>query len=74
MMEGLYGLIAAAAVVAAIFGLAFLGQQAARREGAADARADAEADAREAEQEMTDIILKPTSADETKDKLRKGEF
>jgi hypothetical protein len=73
-MQALYGLLGVVGVVAAIFGLAWLGQFAARRQGAADERADATDEAREAEQEMTDIILQPTSPEDTKDKLNKGEF
>lgn len=73
-MQALYGLLATAGVVAAIMGLAWLGSVAARRQGAAEERADATAEAREAEDEMTEIVLKPTSPSETKDKLEKGTF
>lgn len=66
--------IAAAVVVA----IAYLGIKAALRtakeQGAAEERADASEDARKTEQEMTDIVLRPTSPTETKDKLKKGEF
>ncbi len=64
----------AVVVVAAIWLAIKAAVRSAREAGAADERADATDLAREAEQEMTDIILKPTSPEETKRKLDDGTF
>lgn len=74
MTSWLYVLIAACVAVAAIWLAIKAATSAARQAGAADQRAGDQADARDAEHEMTDIVLAPTSPAETKDKLRKGEF
>lgn len=73
-MQALYGFLAVIGVVAAIFGLAFLGQLAARRQGAAEERAGAEADARAAEAEMTEIQSETITPEELRKRIRDGTF
>lgn len=74
MTSSLYVLIAACVAVAAIWLAIRAATRSAREAGAAAERADATDLAREAEQEMTDIILRPTSPEETKRKLDEGTF
>jgi len=69
-----YVLVAAGVVIAAIWMAIRAATRSAREAGAAAERADATDLAREAEQEMTDIILRPTSPEETKRKLDEGTF
>ena len=70
-MNALYALLGMIGVVAAIMGVAWLGQRASRREGSASERADASADAREVEQDMTDEVMKPP---DTQTRLDNGTF
>lgn len=61
-------------IIAGLGMLIWAAQNAARKRGAAEAKAESESEARKAEQEMTDVVLHPPSAEETKDKLQKGAF
>ena len=74
MTTWLYVLIAAGVAIAAIWLAIRAATRSAREAGAAEERADATDLAREAEQEMTDIVLRPTSPEETKRKLDEGTF
>lgn len=69
-----YALIAAGVAIAAVWIAVRAATRSAREAGASEERADATDLAREAEQEMTDIILRPTSPEETKRKLDEGTF
>lgn len=74
MTSSLYVLIAAGVAVAAIWLAIRTATRSARDAGAAEERAGATDLAREAEQEMADITLRPTSPEETKRKLDEGTF
>lgn len=74
MTASLYALIAGAAIVVVAWLAIRAAVRSGRDAGAAEERADATDLARQAEQEMTDIILRPTSPEETKRKLDEGTF
>lgn len=66
--------LGAVVIVAAIWLAIRAATRSARQAGAAGELADATDLARKAEQEMTDIVLRPTSPEETKRKLDEGTF
>ncbi|MFZ5674269.1 MAG: hypothetical protein ACOZAM_15010 [Pseudomonadota bacterium] len=74
MTSWLIALVAAGVAIAAIWLAIRAATRSAREAGAAEERADATDLAREAEQEMTEIVLRPTSPEETKRKLDEGTF
>ncbi len=70
-MNVVYAALGMVGVVAAIFGVAWLGQFASRRQGRAEGLADASEDARKVEQDMANELVKPA---DTQKRLDNGTF